>query len=112
MADITADKVNGRIDTAIELVSKKSPLAFGFAVRWIVLAALGWYSYTMIPRIADVPLAQLTLRDLSAALFWTIGMFGAIFWALRSGQKSYRAWAYFGFYGLAAIAILRRFKIL
>lgn len=81
---------------------------FGFCIRWVTLAALGWYFYTLIPEMWDVPLAKITLHILIDGLFGVSGFVGVLVWAFRKGPKLYEAWALLGLIALCAIAVIYR----
>ena len=84
------------VENAAGRGSKISLRAFGFVVRWIILAAVGLYSGAWIPQIADVSFAQLTLGQVCNATVGMCALGGVIAWAFREGEKSYDIWGWLG----------------
>ena len=103
-----SDTTNERIDLATRRILVIGLRVFGFSVRWITLAALGWYFYTLIPAIWDVPLAKVTLHILADAIVAVCAFIGILAWAFRKGPKLYEGWGLLGLIALCMIAIIYR----
>lgn len=103
-----SDATTERIDLASQRILEIAFCVFGFSVRWITLAALGWYFCTLIPAIWDVPLAKVTLHILAAALFGVCGFIGVLAWAFRKGPKLYEGWGLLGLIAICVIVIIYR----